>query len=46
MAAGVIVFVDPLNKETTIEPIPLMRKKVGTLRTLFHMFLLISHESQ
>ena len=40
MPAGPIVFVHFLNKKTTIEPIPFMRKKENTVRALFHLFLL------
>jgi len=41
MPAAHAVFVHFLNKKTTIEPIPLMRKKENTVCTLFHLFLLM-----
>lgn len=40
MPATSVVFVHFLNKKTTIEPIPLMRKKVNAVFTPFHLFLL------
>ena len=40
MPAAHAVFVHFLNKKTTIEPVPLMRKKENTVCALFHLFLL------
>ena len=40
MPAASAILIHLPNKKTTIEPIPLMRKKENTVCTLFHLFLL------
>jgi len=45
MVAASIIFVYLLNKKTTIEPIPLMRKKENTVPALFHLLLLVYRKS-